>query len=133
MGELFYKIKQFAESAMLNFHGNMLRIKHNTVLIIVYIGRILEAPAAVLNRHRNYTVILSCRMVDTSGISFILHTQQAFGISALLCIFSRRNGFRIFLRFGKVYGNIHFSVRGLCFPFYIFYNPVTADIVAVLA
>ena len=131
--DVLNKIKKLAECAVFNFHGNMPGIKHNTMLIVIHIGRILESPTAVLDRNRNNPVVLSGRMIDAAGISFIFHTQQTFGISALFCIFGRRNGFRIFLRFGKIDGNIHLTIRSLGFPFHIFCNSVAADIVAVLA
>ena len=59
----------------------MLGIKHDAVLVIIYIRRILEAPLAVINSHRNNAVILSGRVVDTTGIALIFTAEQTFGIT----------------------------------------------------
>ena len=78
----------------------MLSVKYDTVLIVVHIGRILEAPSAVIDRNRNNPVVLSGRMVQASRIPLVLHTEQALRVAARLRILCRRNGLGILLRLG---------------------------------
>ena len=44
MRKQFYKIKQFNECISLDFHWSMLAVKHNAMLIVIHIRRILESP-----------------------------------------------------------------------------------------
>ena len=133
MGHPFYKIKQFAKCRMVNFHRGMLPVKYNTVLIVIHIGGILESPLVPVNGQRNDSVVLPGGMVQIPRVPFIFPAQQAFGISTLLCQLSRRNGFGIFFRFGEIDGDINLPIRTLHHPFHIFTNPVSADIIRILA
>ena len=103
------------------------------MFIVVYIGGILEAPWTVVDCDGNDTVVLTCRMIGTAGISLILHTELTFGIAAGFGIFCGCNGFRIFFRFGEIHGDVDGSIRTVDFPFQISGNTVTANIIAVLA
>ncbi len=110
----------------------MLSVEYNTVLIVIYIRRILESPIAVINSDRDDPVVLPCRMVQTSRVSFILHTEQALGITACLRILRRRDRLRILLRLRQIDRNINLTVRRIHLPLHILLHAVTADIVAVL-
>ena len=77
-------------------------------------------------------MILSCRMIDATGVAFIFLTQLAFRITALRGIFCCRDRFRIFFRFGQIDGDLHLPIWRLCDPFLILFNPISADIIAVL-
>ena len=100
MRELLYKIKELAKRGMLDFHRNMLRIKNDAMLIVIYIRRILEAPLHTAYFNRNDSVILSCRMIYSACIAFILDTKLTLRIAGLERIFRRRNGLGVFFRFG---------------------------------
>ena len=102
------------------------------MFIIIHVRRVLEPPSAAVYGHRDNPVILSGRMVDPSCITFILHAQKAFGITALLRIFGCRNGFRIFLRLGEIDGDIQISILGRRNPFLILFDTVTSDIIRIL-
>ena len=111
----------------------MLAIKYNTMLIVIYIRRVLEKPVTVVNRQWNDAVVLACRMVDTSCISLIFLTELALRIRALLCIFCYRNGLWIFLRFGQIVGDIQCSKLGVGCPLAVFFDTLSSDIIAVTA
>ncbi len=132
MRKLLYKVKQLAEGVVLNLHGNMLRVEHDTMLIIIYIRRILKSPLAAVYGHGNDPVVLSRRMIYPSRITFILPTKQTFRITALLCILCRRNRFRIFFRFGEVDGDIQIAVLCRGHPLLILLNAVAPDIIRIL-
>ena len=53
MRKLADKIKQLSECSPLDLHWDMLAIEHDTVLIVIHIRRILEAPLAVIDRDRD--------------------------------------------------------------------------------
>ena len=98
MGELADKIKQLLKGGFFNLHGNVLAIKHDAVFIVIHIGRILEAPLAVIDPDRDHTVVIAGRMVSPSCISHIFHAQLAFGITALFCLSCCCNGLWILFR-----------------------------------
>ena len=133
MGKELDEVKQLHKCGPLDLHRHMLPVEYDTVLIVIYIRRILESPLAVVDRNRNDPVILPCRMVQAARISFILHAQQALGITAGLGVLCRGNGLGILLRLGQVDGDVDLSIGGIHFPFHIFLHAVAPDIVAVLA
>ena len=132
MRKQFYKVKQFDKRCLFNFHRRMLSVKYDTMLVIIYIWRVLESPCAVVYRNRYNTVVLSRRMVHASCISFVFHTKLTFRITACLRILSCRNRFRVLLRFGKIDGNVNHTVWTVYRPFSILLHAVTTDIIAVL-
>ena len=111
----------------------MLSVKYDAMFVIVYIWRILESPFAIINSQWHNSMVLSCRMIDPSGISFIFHAKLAFWIRTLFCILCCCNRFWIFLGFGKVDRNVDLSVWTVYFPFHIFLDTVSSDIVCILA
>ena len=132
MWKQFYKIKQFNKCISLNFHWRMLAVKHNTMLIVIHIRRILESPWGVIDRDRNNPVVLSCRMINTSSISFIFRTKKTFRITSGFYISCCSNCFRIFFRFGQIDGNINLTVWTVYLPLLILLYAISADIIAVL-
>ena len=130
--ELFYKVKQFCEGCTFDLHRYMLRIEYNTMLVIIYIRRILESPLTVVDGYRYDSVVLSCRMVQSSCVAFVFHAKQTFWIGCLFCQLCCCDGFRIFFRFGQVDGNIQITVFCRCYPFHVFCDTVTTDIIGIL-
>lgn len=132
MRELLYEIKQLTEGRMLNLHRHMLRVKYDAVLIIIYIRRILESPRSIIDCDRNNPVILPCRMINTSRISFIFRAKKTFRIASGFYIPCRGNCFWIFFRFGQIDGNINLTVWTVYLPLLILLYAISADIIAVL-
>ena len=132
MRKLFYKGKQLYKGVVLNLHWNMLTVKYNTMLVIIYIWRILEPPLIALNLNGNDSVILSCRMIYSSCIALILNTKLALWISTLLCILSCRNRLRVFFRFGQIDCNIHLSVFCCSLPLHILLDTISSDVICIL-
>ena len=132
MGELLHKVKQLDKRCLVNLHRHMLSVKHDTMLVIVHIRGILEAPAAVIDGNRNNPVVLPGRMIQTSGIPFILHTEQTFRVTDRFRILRRCNRLGILLRLGKVDGDVNLTIRRIHLPLHILFHTVTPDIIAVL-
>ena len=78
-------------------------------------------------------MVLPCRMVYASCIAFIFHTKQTFRIAALFRVFRCRNRFWVFLRLWQIDGNIQIPILGIRCPFLVFLNPVSSDIIRILA
>ena len=133
MRKQFDKVKKLHKSISLDLHRDMLAVKDNTVLIIVYIWGILKSPFAVVNSDGDDPVVFPGRMIQPSGIPFIFHTELAFWIAALFCILCCCDSLWIFLRFRKVDGNIYGSIRTFYRPSPVFLYTVAADIVRILA
>ena len=132
MRKQFYKIKQFNECISLDFHWSMLAIKYNTMLIVIYIRRILESPRSIIDCDRNNPVILPCRMINTSRISFIFRAKKTFRIASGFYIPCRGNCFWIFFRFRQIDSNINLTVWTVYLPLLILLYAISADIIAVL-
>ena len=81
MRELLYKIKQLAEGIVIDLHRHMLSVKHDTVLIVIYIRRILESPLTSLNSDRDDPMVLSGRMVQSACIAFIFAAELTLRIA----------------------------------------------------
>ena len=118
---------------MFNLHGYMLKIEHNAMLVIINIGRILKAPAAFVDGHRNDPVILSGGMIHPACIPLVLPAQQALRITGLLCVSGRRDGLGILFRLGEVDGDIQVAILCIGNPFHVPADTVSANIVGVLA
>ena len=133
MGEELHEIEQLHEGIVLDLHGDMLRIEHDAVLIVIHIRRILEAPRAVVDGDGDDAVVLSGGMVYPARIALVLHAQLTLGIRALLRVSCRRDGLGILLRLGQVDGDVQIAVFGMRHPFLVAADAVTADVVRVLA
>lgn len=132
MWKQFYKIKQFNKCISLNFHWSMLAVKYNTMLIVIHIRRILESPRSIIDCDRNNPVVLPCRMINTSRISFIFRAKKTFRIASGFYIPCRGNCFWIFFRFGQIDGNINLTVWTVYLPLLILLYAISADIIAIL-
>ena len=73
----------------------MFFVENYTVLVIINIGRILEAPVSAVDSHGNYTVVLPCGRIDTAGIAHILIAQKTLGIARLLRKLCRSDDIRL--------------------------------------
>ena len=133
MREEFDKVKQFRKCIPVDLHRNVLAVKYDTVLVVVNIRGILEAPFLALDRDRDDPVVFSCGMVCPSGISLVFHTELTFWIGGGFCFPGSSDSLRILLRLGEVDGDIESAVLSLDSPLSVFLDPVTADIIAVLA
>ena len=76
MGKQLDKVKQLTKSTPVNFHGNMLSVKDNAMLIVVNIRGILKPPSVPLNGDGNDSVVIPGRMVYPAGIPFVFFAQQ---------------------------------------------------------
>ena len=133
MGELPYKIKELCKSGFVNDHWCVLCVEKNAVLIVINIGRILEAPLLAADGHRDNAVILSCGVIESACIAYIFGTQQTLRISALLCILCGGNSLRVFFGLGEIYCYIKLAVFRNGFPFDVLLYSVAADIIGVTA
>lgn len=133
MGELLHKIEKLAESGAVYFHRRVDAVQQNTVLIIVNIRGVLQAPAFAVYLYGNDAVILSCGVIDPSRIAHVFLAEHTFWVTALLGVKSRSDSLGILFGLGKIYGNVKSAVLGLGSPLNIFCNAVAANIVRVAA
>ena len=81
VGELLYKIQKLSEGIVIDSHRGVLSIKHNTMLIIVNVRGVLEAPFAVVYCNGNNSVVLSGWEVKSACIPLALLTKHALRIA----------------------------------------------------
>ena len=122
------KFEQLCKCMAVDLHWNVLSVEYDTMLVIIYIWRILESPFSVLDRDRDDTVVFTCRVIQASCISFIFHTELAFWISRRLCFSCSSDGFWIFFRLGKVDRDIQSTIFCINSPFAVLFDTVSADI-----
>ena len=133
MWELLYKIKQFPEGGLVDLHRHMLAVEQNAVLVVINVGRVLEKPTASVDRQRNQAVILPCRMVDSSGIAFIFLAELAERIACLRSVSRSGYSLWVFLWLGEIDRDLQRAVFPFIKPLHVPFNPITPDIVGVLA
>ena len=111
----------------------MRAVEDDAVLVIIDIRRILQIPAAAVDRHGNDTVILAGRVVHPSGIALVFGAESALGIAGRRRELGSRNGARVLLRLGEVDRDVQRTVGALVDPLLIARDAVAADIIRVLA
>ena len=111
----------------------MFPVKYDAVLVVIYIRRILESPFLSLDGDGDDAVVLPCRVVQASRISFVFHAELAFRVGGGLRLACRGDGFWIFLRLGEVDRDVQSPVLCIYRPFAVPFDAVTAYVVAVLA
>ena len=131
--ELADEVQQLAEGRAVDLHRRMRAVEDDAVLVIIDIRRILQIPAAAVDRHGNDTVILAGRVVHPSGIALVFGAESALGIAGLRRELGRRNGARVLLRLGEVDRDVQRTVGALVDPLLIARDAVAADIIRVLA
>ena len=100
VGEQTHKIQQLAEGRPLNFHGGVLVVEHDAVLVVVDIGAVLQIPCAAVDGQRDNTVVFAGGMVHPACIALVLSAELALGVSALGCKLCGGNGLGVFFRLG---------------------------------
>ena len=133
MGEGLHKVQQLLKSRPVDLHGHMPGIEHDAVLVVVNVGRILEAPVLPADGNRNNPMIGPGRMVHPAGVSLVLPAQLALGVSGLGSVLGRGNGSGILLRLTQVDGDVHLTVGAVVLPAHILRNPIAADVVGITA
>ena len=81
-----------------DFHGLMLAIKEDTMLIEIGIGRILKAPGLPFHLIADDPMVGPCWMVDAALVAFIFQTELAERIARGLGQLSSRDGLGILFR-----------------------------------
>ena len=91
----------------------MLSIKYDTMLIVVYIWRILKSPFSVIDRKRYDPVILSCRVIHSSCISFIFHAKLTPVSYTHLDVYKRQTGLSLCRLLARTLGFIGYRLIGV--------------------
>ena len=133
MGEGLHKVQQLLKGRPVDLHGHMPGIEHDAVLVVVNVGRILEAPVLPADGNGNDPMIGPGRMVHPPGIALVLPAQLALGISGLRGVLGRGYGSGILLRLAQIDGDVHLTVGAVVLPAHILRNPIAADVVGITA
>ena len=99
VGEQPDKVKQLCKCVPVNLHGYVLSVKNDAVLVVVYIGRVLEAPLFPLDRDGDNAVVFPGGMVCPARIPFILHAELALRVGGRFGFSCCGNGLGVFFRF----------------------------------
>ena len=70
--ELTDEVEEFPERGTVDLHGHMLAVQYDAVLVVVDIGRVLEAPVALVDGDGDDAVVLPRRVVHPTRIALIL-------------------------------------------------------------
>ena len=132
VGELSHKVKELTKGRLVDGHGSVSLIQQDTMLVVVYVGRILEAPSFSLDGYWNNAVSATSGMVQAASVAFVFHTELALGITALRLQLGCSNGLGILFWLGQVDGNVQVTVFCGSNPLHVTLNSVTTDVVVVL-
>ena len=130
--ELTDKVEQLGEACPVYLHRRMLAVEADAVLIIVNIRRILQEPVRPVDRDRNYPVVLSCRVVYSACIAFILSAQLTSRINGCRHVAGSSYSLRVLLRLGQVDRYIQVAVLCRSDPLHILADAVSSYIVGIL-
>ena len=131
--KLPHKVEQLAKAGAVDLHRDVLAVEADTVFVVVDIGRILQEPRRAVDGDRHDAVVLAGRVVDPSGIAFILRAQLAAGIVGGGQVAGGGNRLRVLFRLGQVDGDVQLAVFGHRLPLHVAGDAVAADVVGVLA
>ena len=129
MGELRHKIEQLLKGAGRDGHGRMLMGEHDAVLVVIYIGAVLQIPSLSAERQRHHTVILARGKIHAARIADVLDAQHTFGIAGCRLQALQSDGLGILFRFCEVDGDLQPAVFAGIVPFDVFGDLRGADIV----
>ena len=126
------KVQQAAEAARVDFHGDVLSVEHDAVLVVVDVGRVLQVPVRPVEAQGDQAQVLARRVVHAPGVALVGVTELAFGIAALRRETGCRDGAGVLLGLGEVDGDVQRAVGALVDPLLILADAVAADIVRIL-
>ena len=133
VGELTHKVQELTEAGLVNFHGGVLAVEADAVLVVVHIGGVLQEPGRAVDGDGHDAVVLTGGVVHPAGIALILRAQLAAGIGGGGQVPGSGNGLGVLLGFGQVDGDVQLAVLGGSLPLHVLGNAVPADVIGVLA
>ena len=131
--ELRHKVEQLVKHRGVDHHWYMLFVKHDAVLVIVAVGRILQIPRLPVDLDRYGTEILTGRVVLISCKSHIFRAKLTFWIRGRFARACLGDIARIFFGLRAVDGDVQHAVVGIAFPLHILGDSSGAYIVGLLA
>ena len=87
-----HDVEETLKGQATDFHGLVLAIKEDTMLVKIGVGRILKAPDLSFHLIANNPMIGPCWVVDAALVSFIFHAELAEWIARGLGQLSSRDG-----------------------------------------
>ena len=111
----------------------MLSVENDTMLIVIYIRGILEAPLSAVYRYRYDSVVFPCRMIGAACVPLILAAELALRITALLGKLCGGNRLRVLLRLGQIDCDINIAILRLGYPLHILAHTVSSYIIRITA
>ena len=133
MGKRLHEIQQLFKGRPVDLHGHVLGIEDDAVLIVVNVGRVLQAPRFAADRDGDNAVVCPGGVVHAPGIALVLPAQLALGVGRLRSVFRRGNGLGVLLGLAQIDGDVHFAILAFVLPAHIFRDAVASDVVGVTA
>ena len=78
--ELANKVKQLAESCMVDRHRRMLEVECDAVFVVIAIRAVLQAPLRIVDGYGDNAVVLTCRVSQSPRVALILRAEKAFRV-----------------------------------------------------
>jgi hypothetical protein len=127
------EVKQTLERALLYLHRRVLLGKHDTMLVVVNVGRVLHIPLLACMSGGDEAQSLARRSARVTLVALVLRAKQTLGVSALRKELCRSDSLGVLLGLGEIYGDIKLAVLALVLPLEVLCNTVGADVVACAA
>ena len=89
------EIEQASEHGLVDFHGDMVAVENDAVLVIVDIGGILEIVALPVKLNGDDAVVAAAGIIEPAHIALRLAAEQALGIAHGLLELRRGDGARV--------------------------------------
>ena len=112
-------------------HRYVLFVENDTMLVVINVRTVLQEEILPSQFDRNYTVILSCGMIESAGVAFIFCTEQALRVSRSLGFACSSYCLRVFLGLGQINCYIQRSVLRIHGPFAVFRDAVSPYVIRI--
>ena len=133
VGELPDEIQELAEAGPVNFHGGVLPVEADAVLVVIDIRGVLQKPGRAVDGDGDHPVVLPCGVVHTAGVALVLQAELAAGVVGGGKVPGGGNGLGVLFRLGEVNGDVQLPVLREGLPLHVFGDAVPADVVGILA
>ena len=124
-----HDVEETLKGQAADFHGLMLAIKEDTMLIEIGIGRILKAPGLPFHLIADDPMVGPCWMVDAALVAFIFQTELAERVARRLNQFGSRDGLGVLFWLGQIDGDFQIAILSRALVVDIFGNGLVFNIV----
>ena len=133
VGKQGYEVQQLFKGGAVDFHGHVLAVEDDAVLVIVDIGGVLQIPLGPGDGDGDDAVVGPGGVVHAAGVALVFPAQLAFGVAGLGGVLGGGDGLGVLFGLAQVDGDVHLAVFAVVFPAHVLGDAVASDVIGVAA